>query len=101
MTAGSLQTRHLLPTAVIARPSSCGSAGDDGSDLDDVVVGQTCITGHERAVADDEVGFPAETQLLEEAIDRSRAGEPEDDTLIVVLEIGTCNPVQPQDASVD
>ncbi|MCA9284204.1 MAG: serine/threonine-protein phosphatase [Phycisphaerales bacterium] len=36
-----------------------------------------------------------------QTIDRSRVGEPEDDTLIVVLDLAAGNAVQPQSASVD
>ena len=50
MTAGPLQTLHLLPTAVTSR-----TPGDDGSDLDRVGLVEARVAGHERAVADHEM----------------------------------------------
>ena len=69
MTAGPLHTLHLLPTAVTEVSPSYRSAGDDRAHLDAVAVFEACIAGHERAVADHEMGFAVEPEFFEKSVD--------------------------------
>ena len=56
MTAGPRHTRHFIASA----------ARDDGADLDDVVVGEAGVAGHELAVADHQHRLPVEAEPLDE-----------------------------------
>ena len=59
------QVRHFDPT------SRCivSTAGDDRTDLDDVVVGELGVARHQRAVADDQMRLAVQLELVEQRVD--------------------------------
>jgi len=71
MTAGSLQTRHLLPTAVIVNPvvqwpgASLEPSGYHRSNFDVVVIFQAGVSRDKCPITDDQVGFAVQLQIVE------------------------------------
>ena len=61
MTAGSRHRRHFTSHRALT-----GAARDDRADLDDVVVGEPLVAGHERVVADHEHRFGDDLEVPEQ-----------------------------------
>ncbi len=70
MTAGALHDRHLLP--VVATSGS--PARDHRADFDDIVIGESSVAGHECSVADHQVRFAHEIEVVEQPVHRAVSG---------------------------